>query len=81
MIKKCLVTVEDVDRVEANWGKGISFLKGTTVRKPPESTCEDYVEIPKELMEKHWEVTLCINMIWINGIKFLNSIGYPMYYR
>ena len=41
----------------------------------------DLIEIPKELQAKGYLVTLCIETIYINGIGFLTSIGYPMYYR
>ena len=39
------------------------------------------IEIPIKLKVKGYLVTLCIDTIYMNGIGFLTSIGYPMYYR
>src|SRR5210317_1558710 len=81
MIKNCPVTIEDVKIAEDIWGKDISYLKGKTTRNKPPVVKFDLVEIPKELKAKGYLVTLSIYTIYINGIGFLTSIGYPMYYR
>ena len=81
MIQNCPVTVEDVKIAEDIWGKDISYLKGKTTRSRPPVVKSDLIEIPKELKAKGYLVTMRIDTIYINGIGFLTSIGYPMYYR
>lgn len=41
----------------------------------------DLITIPKELKAKNQKIQLYIDMIYINGMVFLTSIGCPVYYR
>ncbi len=34
----------------------------------------NYVEVPQELLEAHKEVEVCMDVMFIDGIAFLNSI-------
>ena len=42
---------------------------------------KDYIAILKELYEKHRNITLCIDVIYINKQAFLTIIWHPLYYR
>ena len=81
MIKDCLVTVEDIDIAEEIFAKDILYLKGKTVQSKPKQVRYDIIEIPPELKLKHQEVQLHINVLYINGIAFLSTIGHPIYYQ
>ena len=80
-IKNCPITVKDIEIAEDIWGKDISYLKGKTTRSRPTPVKADYVDIPMELKSKHYDLTLCIDTMYINGIGFLTSIAHPIYYR
>lgn len=80
MIKNCPVTIEDVNIAEKIWGPDISYLKGKTMRSKPTPTQKDEIKIPREIYNKHNKITLCIDTIYINGIRFLIAIAYPIYY-
>ena len=80
-IKNCPVTIKDIEVAEDIWGKDISYIKGKTTRSCPNPVKDDFINIPLELKSKHYELTLCIDTMYINGIGFLTSIAHPIYYR
>ena len=41
----------------------------------------DLIQVPPELIRKHSSLELCIDVMYVNKIGFLTSIGYPIYYR
>ena len=80
-IKNCPVTMEDIDIAEAIYGKDIGNIKGKTVRNRPTPVVKDYINIPKELMMKHEDITLCIDILYINEMPFLATISRNIKYR
>ena len=52
------------------WGPSIAMLKGKTVRMTPQIVRQDVIEIPKEIRELHKEVTLAIDIFFVNKIPF-----------
>ena len=81
MIKNCPVTEQDIDLAEEIYGPDVSYLKGKTVRTKPTIVKNDSIQLPKEITERDIEVTLYVDTIFVNGIPFMATIGYPMYYR
>src|SRR5210317_875477 len=81
MIKNCPMSVADVEVSKKIWGKDISRLKGTTVRKTPRAVVDMTVDIPDELREKISDIHLHMDVMWINGHRFLTTIGHLVYYR
>ena len=59
----------------------MSFLKGKTTRSSPKPVKHDKIAIPKELYQKHKDITYHMDTMYVNGIPFLTSVGYPIYYR
>lgn len=43
------------------------------MRRPPESVTTDYVQIPREILERHRLVTLSVDVMFVNGVPFLVS--------
>ena len=80
-IKNCPVTIEHIKRAEDIYGPDISYLKGKTTRSTPRPVSNDEIIIPKEIYEKHQELTFHMDTMFINGIGFLTSVGHPIYYR
>jgi hypothetical protein len=69
-IKDSPVTVEDAIVALKIWGPSVAALKGKTVRNRPEPVKTDIVSIPKEICELHKEVSLTIDIFFVNKIPF-----------
>jgi hypothetical protein len=74
-IKDSPVTVEDAVAALKIWGPSVAVLKGKTVRKRPEPVKTDIVSIPKEIRELHKEVTLTIDIFFVNKIPFFLTLS------
>ena len=57
------------------------MLKGKKVRKKPFPVASDYLEITKELINKHQSVTLCIDIMNINCLAYLTTVSRKILYR
>ena len=81
MIKDNPVTLEDVHLAEQIFGPDVGTLKGKTTRRKPLPVVTDYVEIPPELIKAQEDVTLAIDGMTVNSLKFLTTIARHLYYR
>jgi Reverse transcriptase (RNA-dependent DNA polymerase) len=81
MIKNCPVTVADINIAERIFGADMSTLKGKSKRKTPKPVRNDLIEIPKELLLHNVEVELCIDVMYINQVKFLTNIDRSVRFR
>ena len=70
----CPVTTEDVDNTEKIFGPDIGTMKGKTMRQSPTLVKKDEVQVPKELIKKNQDITICINILFINRMPMLTSI-------
>lgn len=59
----------------------MTTLKGKLVCKTPAQRTDETIAIPKELKGAHSEVHMFIDVMWVNNVRFLTTIGYPIYYR
>ena len=57
----------------------MAALKGKTVQKKPEPIKTDIVSIPKEIRELHKEVTLTIDIFFVNKISFFITLSRVLY--
>jgi hypothetical protein len=73
LIKDCLVTVKDMGTAINVWGPSIAMVKGKTVRTRPPVVRQDVIEIPKEIWELHKDVTLTIDIFFVNKIPFFTT--------
>ncbi len=80
-IKDCPVTVEDANLAEKIFGPDVATLKGKTTRPTPKQAKDDCIEIPPEILEKHREVTLCIDNMFVNDLPSLTAIDTTVRYR
>ena len=70
LIKDCPVTVKDVERAIAIYGKDLGTIKGRTLSYKPESLNDDlFVRCEPDY------TILCIDIMFINGLAFLVSIS------
>jgi hypothetical protein len=72
--------VEDAMVAYKVWGPSVATLKGKTVRKRPEPIKTDIVSIPKEIRELHKEVTLTIDIFFVNKIPFFLTLSRVLYF-
>jgi hypothetical protein len=70
LIKDCPVTVKDMATAIKVWGPSIAMLKEKTVRRTPPVVRQNVIEIPKEIRELHKDVTLVIDIFFVNKITF-----------
>ena len=75
MINNCPVTFEDVMRPEIINGPSVQALKGKTVRKKPSPVVKDYVAVPHAIIEENRNITLSVDVMFVNRIPFLTSIS------
>jgi len=76
-IKNCPVEMEDVDIAVKIFGPDIGTPKGKSVRRPPNPVTENLIEIPAE----HKNLTLCIDIIFVNGQPLLTAINRSIRFR
>jgi hypothetical protein len=77
----CPVTTEDVDIAEAIFGPDVGTIKGKKTRPKPPQVRDNIVEVPKELKMKHMELTLCMDLMFVNGLPMMTSIDKSIKYR
>ena len=59
----------------------IGHLKGKSTRHKPIPIVDNKIEIPDELLEVQKDVTLAMDGLTINGLKFLSTISLNIYFR
>ena len=74
-IKSCEVLVRNIDIAQEIRGKGISALKGETVRGKPNVVASDRINIPKEIANLKNTVFLIADIFFVNGIPFFVSLS------
>ena len=74
-IKNCPVTIEEVNIWTKIYGPDVNAQKGKTTRTKPNVAVNDYIEIPKEIVEAHQGIELCADALCIDGVTFLTTIS------
>jgi hypothetical protein len=75
MIKHCNVTPNDIDNDYKLFGDDIATLRGETVRITKDPVMDDYVEIPKEILDLNRELTVAVDLMFLNGLSFVTAIS------
>ena len=71
LIPNCPVTRQDILRVEDILGPNIRSIRGKTTQTTQKHEQVNLQDIPQEIMAKHSEVTLAIDVMFINKIPFI----------
>ena len=77
LLPNCPVTQRDIMAAEDIFGPGIGSLKGKTVRRRPQSVTTDitYSPLPPTVHDRYQAITLCADVMHVNGIPFFISIS------
>ena len=81
LIKNAEITTKDIDMAEKAYGPDIGSIKGKTTRQRPNIAIDNMIEIPRELISIHERVTLSIDGMTVNTLKFLTTIAHDIMYR
>jgi hypothetical protein len=79
-IKDCPVMVINIDITFKIWGKDVAMLKGKRVKKKPMPVVRDLVKVPKEFIKLHKDVTLTMDIFFVNGIAFFLLLSCIIYF-
>jgi hypothetical protein len=74
-IKNCPVNLEDIKICEKIFGPDIYAMKGKVTRKQPKAVINDYVEVPKGLIDAQKEVVLCVDIMFVDEVAFLVTVS------
>lgn len=75
LLPNCPVTKRDIMNAETIYGPDLGSLKGKTTRQRPHTVRVDPVDMPPTMMEEHQEVTICVDIMYVNKIPFLVSLS------
>jgi hypothetical protein len=75
MIKNCPVASNDVNNANKMFGQDFATLKGERASRNPPLVMMDYIHIPKEIVDLNRNVTLTIDIMFMNGLPFMVSIS------
>jgi Reverse transcriptase (RNA-dependent DNA polymerase) len=76
LLPNCPVTKRDIMIAEDIFGPDVGSLKGKTVRRPPHKVITDqlYTPLPPSIKDHYKDVTLCADLMYVNGIPFFITI-------
>jgi hypothetical protein len=75
MIHNCPVTPSRISAAHKIFGPDVASLKGKTTRQTPEPVLTDYVQIPNEILELNKDVTLAVDVMFVDDIHFVVSLS------
>jgi hypothetical protein len=59
----------------------MSSLKGKSTRRKPKPVRSDLIEIPKEIITKHYDIDLCMDAMYVNECGMLTAIDRTIKFR
>ena len=80
-VHNCPIRIEDIKIAQNIFGPDMATLKGKSTRKKQKPVLEDWIELPKEILEKHSKIELCIDVMYINGVGLMTAIDRTIKYQ
>jgi hypothetical protein len=82
LINNCPITADDAKRALAIYGPDLATLKGKTTRKNGEHIPgANPIPLPDYIVEHHADVTLCIDIFFVQGQRFFHTISRKIKFR
>ena len=82
LINNCPITADDAKRALAIYGPDLATLKGKTTRKNGEHIPgANPIPLPDYITEHHADVTLCIDIFFVQGQRFFHTISRKIKFR
>ena len=75
LLKNCPITTEDIMATEDILRPDLGSLRGKTVRRGGKHVVIDRQDVPRTIMDGYRNVTLCIDIMFVNKIAFLVMIS------
>jgi hypothetical protein len=71
----CLIVRKDVLAADDIFGPNVGSLKGKMVRQGGIHVSPEYHQVPMTIMEKYQNLTICIDVMFVNKLPFLITIS------
>jgi hypothetical protein len=81
IIKHCTLTRKDVAAAEDIWGPSEDILAGKTVQRTAAKNIVSLSPVPPDILRRYSDVTLCVDILYVNGIPFLHTISEHIAFR
>ena len=81
LMRNCPVTSKDADIAEKIFGKDVGTLKGKTTRPKPPIVKRTIIQLPAEITAERQDLTLCIDVLFVNKMAYLTGIDKTIKYR
>ena len=72
-VEDFLVIAESIKNAENIFGKDTCEIKSKTTRSKPHKVTITYYDIPKEIVKKHKDVTIVVDIFFVNRMPILMS--------
>ena len=81
MLPNCLITKAEIICAKDILGLNLGSLKGKTTRtKPSQVIMKTCNELPKGMIEEHGDVTLAVDIMYINEIPFVMTTSQEIHF-
>jgi hypothetical protein len=72
MLKDCPITTGNINHAHTLFGPDLATIRGKTVPRKPARVVTDYVEIPRTLVNVNQQITLAVNVMFVNSVPVGN---------
>jgi hypothetical protein len=79
-IKNCEVKPKDLENAIAIGGNNVAELKGKTIWKKLAPVISDIMKVPRDLLKLEKDVSMCLDIFFINKIPFLITLSLRIYF-
>ena len=75
LIANCPISSKDVSNARTIFGPDLASIRGKTVRRAPEPVVNDYVAVPRTLIEAQKMITLAADVFFVDRTAFLLMVA------